>query len=151
MFVYKTADLFDHNTGKKIGTHKVFDHAICDFTGKRIDEYENPSEYLIDFNDNDPCFGDGEGERWLYDYENEINGDDSVGYHHYELFGQSRYKFKSDDEMGRGYEVFGEMVKLAQENIDIYSLEHLLRWSRGRMLEKEIKSGRYKIEDFISE
>ena len=49
-----------------------------------------------------------------------------------------------------GYEVFGEMVKLAMEELDeIYSLDHLLRWSRGRMLEKIIKSGQYKLEQFL--
>jgi hypothetical protein len=36
------------------------------------------------------AFGDGDGEGWLYKYENELNPNNS-GYHHYELFGQSRY------------------------------------------------------------
>ena len=149
MIVFKSADLFDRDSGKKIGSQKVYSHQICDYTGKKIDEYTNPNSYRIDFNDNDPCFGDGEGERWLYEYENELAGGDADGYSHHELFGQCEYVFFVGED---GYtEVFQEMMEDAIQHIEIYSLDHLLRWSRGKMLEKLIKSGEYKIEDFISE
>jgi hypothetical protein len=150
MIVFKTVDLFDQNTGKKIGTQKVYDHQICDYTGKKIDDYTNPNSYQTDFNDNDPCFGDGEGEKWLYEYENELAGGDADGYHHYELFGQRYYVFYVDPHDGYT-EVIQEMIEDALQHIEIYSLDHLLRWSRGQMLERVIKSGQYKIEDFISE
>lgn len=58
MNVYKIVDEYSRTTGEKCGSRKVFDHSICDFTGLKIDEYENPNIYQIDFNDNDPCFGD---------------------------------------------------------------------------------------------
>jgi hypothetical protein len=142
MIVYKTIDQYDSRTGEKIGSQRVFDHSICDFTGEVIGEYENPNLYEIDFNSNDPCFGDGEGEGWYYDW-------DEDGFYHHELFGQGTYIFKTD-EYGR--EVFGELLELAHKELkEVYSLDHLLRWSRGRMLEKVIKSGKYKIEDFLSE
>jgi len=32
---------------------------------------------------------------------------------------------------------------------EIYSLDELLRWSRGNMLEKVLKKGTYKIEQFL--
>lgn len=152
MIVFKKVDLFDRNTGEKIGTQKVFDHQICDYTGERIDEYENPNQYLVDYNDNDPCFGDGAGEEWLYDYEQEEYGEeeyDNMDGCHYELFGQTRYVFKHKTGEGYGTEVFQEMVEEALQHIEIYSLDHLLRWSRGRMLERVIKEGKYKIQDFI--
>jgi hypothetical protein len=49
-----------------------------------------------------------------------------------------------------GYtEVFSQLLEEAKhEKLEIYSLDHLLRWSRGRMLERVIKSGKYKIQDF---
>ena len=138
MQVYKTVDWFEQHSGKKISTQKVVSHRICDYTGEKIDNSENPDEYVIDFNDNDPCFGDGEGESWAYDF--------LPGYHN-ELFGQPRFVFKTE----QGKEVFDELLNHALQMIEIYSLSHLLRWSRGRMLEKVIKSGQYKIDDFISE
>jgi len=155
MYVYKIVDKFDHYTGMPAGTQKVYSHTICDFTGQTIDNYENPNEYIVDHCDNDPCFGDGEGERWLSDYEKELYGEeeyDNMDGCHHELFGQSRYMFKHMSEKFEGYEVFGEMVKVAMEELDeIYSLDHLLRWSRGRMLEKVIKAGQYKLEQFLEE
>ena len=147
MIVFKTVDQFDRNTGKKIGTTRIYDHSICDYSGEVID-YDscNPNEYMVDHNDNDPNFGDGDGEGWLYKYENELNPD-NWGYHHHELFGQTRYVFSVKED---GYtEVFFELLEEARfEKLDVYSLDHLLRWSRGRMLEKVIKSGKYKIQDF---
>jgi len=156
MIVFKTVDMFDQTTGKKIGTQKVYDHSICDYTGEKITDYENPNEYIIDFNSNDPCFGDGEGERWLYDYEKELYGEeeyDNMDGYHYELFGQTRYIFKSDEDKWEGCEVFHQMLTEALKELKdgIYSLDHLLRWSRGQMLEKVIKSGKYVVKDFISE
>jgi len=79
MIVFKEVDQYDRNTGKKIGSKKVFDFQICDFTGERIKEYSNPNIYIIDYNDNDPCAGDGEGERWLYEWEKKEN--DEREYH----------------------------------------------------------------------
>jgi len=147
MRVYKTIDLFDSKTGEKIGTQKAYDHSLCDFTGEKITEYENPNEYDVDYNNNDPCFGDGLGEEWLYDWTTE--DDDCDGYH-YELFGQGKYIFKTDADDGT--EVFGELLELAHKELPyVYGLDSLLRWSRGRMLEKLIKSGKYKIQDFIDE
>jgi len=148
MIVYKSIDQYDSNTGKKIGSQRVYDYRICDFTGKKI-EHGNPESYNINFQSNDPCFGDGEGERWLYDYENNLN---SANVDFYELFGTNDYMFQVDkDDMYT--EVFQEMVELALKEMTegIFSLSHLLRWSRGRMLEKVIKSGEYTIQDFIDE
>jgi hypothetical protein len=140
MIVFKVVDQYSRTSGEKAGSVKVFDHEICDFTGQKINKDENPNAYQVDHCDNDPCFGDGEGERW-YD-----------GDFYWELFSQSWYKFKIMSEKWEGYEVFGEMMKLALTELDeIYSLDHLLRWSRGRMLEKVIKSGQYKIEQFLKE
>ena len=148
MIVYKEVDIFDHYTGMPEGSKKVYDHTICDFTGERISEYENPNIYIIDFNNNDPCFGDGEGERWLIDYQN-IQSDGEVDeYYHYELFGQTQYVFKQGE--CEGTEVFVDLINAATVELkEIYSLDHLLRWSRGKMLEKVIKEGKYKIEQFL--
>lgn len=148
MIIFKTVDMFDQNTGKKIGTKRVYDHQICDYTGEKIGDFENPNEYIVDHNSNDPCYGDGEGERWLYDYEVGVYGEEEYDFmdgYHYELFGQPRYVFKTQ----QGCEVFQEMVEDALQHIKIFDLDHLLRWSRGKMLEKVIKSGTYKIEDFL--
>jgi len=146
MVVYKEVELFDKHSGKKIGTDKVFSHQICDFTGEKIGDYENPNSYEVDYNDNDPCFGDGEGECWLYDYS--MDDDDCDGYH-YDLFGQTQYVFKTSEDDGT--EVFGKLLELVSKELNVYSLDHVLRWSRGKMLEKVIKSGKYKIQDFLSE
>ena len=147
MRVYKTVDMFSRKTGKKIGSQKDFDHSICDFTGQKITEHENPNEYVVDYNSNDPCFGDGLGECWLYDWSTE--DDDCDGYH-YELFGQSTYIFKTSEDDGT--EVFDDLFRLAHKELpEIYGLDTLLRWSRGRMLERVIKSGEYTIQDFMTE
>lgn len=52
--------------------------------------------------------------------------------------------------MEDGTESFSLLLDEAKkEGFEIISLDHLLRWSRGRMLEKLIKEGKYKPEDFI--
>jgi len=146
MIVFKEVDQYSKMTGNWEGTSKVYDHTICDYTGKRIRD-GNPNSYFIDFNDNDPNFGDGEGEGWLYEYENERG--EGHGYHHYELFGQKEYNFFLAED---GYtECFQTMMEDAIQHIEIYSLDHLLRWSRGKMLERVIKSGEYKLEQFLQD
>lgn len=141
MVVYKIIDEFSRKTGEKIGVRKMFDFLICDFTGERIDEYSNPNTYNINYQNNDPNFGANEGEKWLYKFDEEA---DVWG-----LFAQGDYIFKIDE---RKVEVFGKMIETAlSEGIEIYSLDHLLRWSRGRMLEKVLKKGIYKLEDFFEE
>lgn len=158
MIVFKTIDEFSRETGEKVGERRVFDFMICDFTGRKIDEfYGNPVIYEVDYNDTDPCFGDHEAERWLYAW-NEQDGrsdldpdsndwDETSEIDSYELFGQTKYIFGTADD---GTEVFGELLSLAQaEGFEIVSLDHLLRWSRGRMLERLIKEEKYKPEQFI--
>jgi len=149
--VFKIVDQFDRNTGKKVGSSRVYDHTICDYTGEVINDYSSEgNNYIIDFKSNDPCFGDGGGEEWLYKYENELADGEASGYHHYELFGQTHYTFKILED---GYsEVFFMLLEEARsEKLEVYSLDHLLRWSRGRMLERIIKSGKYIIQDFCDE
>lgn len=149
MILFTTVKQFSQTTGEEIGTRRIPYFEICDFTGERIDEYSNPNTYEIIFNDNDPCFGCSEGEKWLYDYINEKYGEHS-GYPTHELFGQMGYKFKTYDN---GVEVFGEMVEKALEEMEdgIYSLDHLLRWSRGQMIEKALKEGKYELQDFLED
>jgi len=148
MKVYKTEKRFDKLTGKETVPAKVFSHQICDFTGEKIGEYENPNAYDIDFCDNDPCFGDSKGETWIYDYlkENPELKNNYIDYR-WELFATGNYKFKMEDDYK---EVFQELIEAALKELDeIYSLDHLLRWSRGRMLENVIKNKKYKITDFV--
>lgn len=170
MIVFKTIDEYSRETGKKTGEKKVFDYMICDFTGKLMSEFfGNPVIYEVDYNDTDPCFGDHVAERWLYDW-NEIGAfaptikkhilegppefscegereEDFQEIDSYDLFGQPRYIFGTDDD---GTEVFTELLKeVKKEKFEIVSLDHLLRWSRGRMLEKLFKEGKYKPEQFI--
>src|SRR3972149_7033533 len=106
MIVYKIVDEFSRETGKKLGTRRVFDHQICDFTGEKITEHQNPNTYNLDFQDNDPCFGDSKGEKWLYEWDKEIDA--------YQLFGCNQYIFKTNN----GNEVFSEMIKCAQKELD---------------------------------
>jgi len=151
MIVYKIIDEFSRETGKKIGERTVFDHMICDFTGKKINEfYGNPVIYEVDYNDTDPCFGDHEAERWIYDFNRHLKFDeDEEGIDTYELFGQAQYVFGTEED---GTETFAELVKeAAKQKFEIISLDHLLRWSRGKMLERLLKEGKYNINQFICE
>lgn len=149
MIVFTTVKRFSESTGEELGSRRIPHFEICDFTGEKIDEYSNPNAYEIIFCDNDPCFGNSEGERWLFDYINEKYGEDAC-YPTHELFGQMGYKFKTGEN---GVEVFGEMVEKALKEMEegIYSLDHLLRWSRGRMLERLIKEGQYELQDFLED
>ena len=147
MIVYKKIDFFSQKTGEKLGTKKQADFHICDFTGEKIEEDENPNTYRVDYNDNDPCFGDGDGESWLYNSEN--SDDDALEdrANPYDLFSQSEYIFK---ERERGFDVFGELLKAVKKaKLKVYGLDQILRWSRATMLERVIKEGKYKIEDFL--
>lgn len=147
MIIFKEIERFDVKTGEKLKPVKEFDFYICDFTGQPIKDDTNPNMYIIDYNDNDPCAGDSEGEEWLYEWEKENYGDES---YHWELFMQSPYIFLTSYD---GVEVFDKMIQTAIKEMKdgIYSLDHLLRWSRGKMLEKTLKEGTYTIDQFIEE
>lgn len=146
MIIFKTIDEFSREDGKKIGSRKIFDFFICDFTGEKIDQNTNPNTYNIDYRSSDPCFGDGKGEEWYYKWSK----DNENNFLHNELFGQGNYIFITDYY---GAEVFEDLIKKALNECKdgIYSLDHLLRWSRGKMLEKVLKEGTYKIEQFLEE
>ena len=151
MIVFKDVDQYDRNTGKKIRSERIADFEICDYTGKLIDDGQEPVRYRIDYGSIDSCYGDGQGEGWLYDYEKSLGvdeyGDPVHNIDSYELFGQTEYVFFTNHD---GTDVFGEMVtEFFKEEEELYGLDHLLRWSRARMLEKLIKSGKYKVGDFI--
>lgn len=144
MIVYRTIKQFDSNTGKEIQSRRVPWFEICDFTGERIGEYENPNAYEIDYCDNDPCFGDGFGEEWLYKMP------EPYKHLHHELFSQRYYKFTTAED---GTEPFMDLIKAAKKEFDgpIVALDQLLRWSRARMLKRVIEEKQYKIEDFIDD
>ena len=141
MIVYKIIDEFSRETGKKTGSRKVYDFEICDFTGEKMLDGREPSSYDINFKSNDPCFGDGEGERWLYKWKKKVDAD--------QLFGTNNYIFLTDYD---GMEIIEAMLRKALEEIEeIWGLDQILRWSRGKMLEKVLKDGTYKIEQFLPE
>jgi len=158
MIIFKEIDQYDRNTGEKIGTKKVFDQQLCDFTGRPISEFDgNPVIYILDYNDNDPCYGCHKAEKWIYDW-NEQDGrsdldpesnreDQTAEIDADELFGQTHYVFGTHEN---GMDMFEALLYAAKkEEFEIVSLDHLLRWSRGRMLERLFKEGKYKPEQFI--
>ena len=143
MIVYKIVDEYCKNTGKKLGERKVYLKTICDFTGEEIEDGTNPDSYIIDYNDNDPNFGDGFGERWFYKTK---EFDDNI-IDSYDLFGQQEYIFTTD---WNGREIFDTVLEEFKKTGEpIYTLGSILRWSRGQMLKKLVLNGTYKIEDFV--
>jgi hypothetical protein len=142
MIVFKSIDEYSQTTGNWSGSKRVYDHQICDFTGEKIPDWQNPNTYMVDYNDNDPCFGDGPNEGWLLK--------DYGKYLHYELFSQRNYIFLTSET---GEEAFWLMYQDYVDEMEEtpLSLDFLLRWARGRMLEKVIKDGKYKIQDFLEE
>ena len=154
MKFFKYIEQFDRDTGQKLGTRRVYAGELCDFTGKLMSEFwGNPVIYILDYNGNDPCYGDQKAERWLYDWNekegrSDLDPEDEDGeIDSYELFGQTHYCFGTNED---GSEVFTQLLEeTKKEGFEIVSLDHLLRWSRGRMLEKLFKEGKYKPEQFI--
>ena len=144
MIIYRTIKQFDTNSGEEIGSRRVPWFEICDFTGERIEEDQYPVTYILDYGCSDPCFGDGFGEKWLY------NLGEPYRYLYNELFSQYHYKFKTEED---GTEIFMDLIKTAEKEFEgpIVSLDQLLRWSRGRMLKRVIEEKQYKIEDFIDD
>ena len=154
MIIFKDVDQFDRNTGEKIRSERIPDFEICDYTGKLIDDGQEPVRYRVDYGSIDQCYGDGHGEGWLYDYQKSLGVNEYDDATHridsYEFFGQTEYVFFTNHN---GTDVFGEMIKefLEQEEEEIYGLDHLLRWSRGAMLKKLIEAGTYKVEQFLED
>lgn len=150
MIVFKEVEIYSKWRGTKEGTEKVLDHQICDFTGEVITEHENPVLFVIDYNDNDPNYGDHPAEHWIYDFNRHLKRDeDEEGIDPYELFGQTVYVFKTHHD---GSDVFKELLAAAKKaKVDFVSLDYLLRWSRAQMLEKVLKEKRYKVEQFIKD
>jgi len=145
MIIFKNIEQFDQNTGKSIGSRRIPDCRICDWTGEKISIHDNPNSYSIDFNSNDPCFGDGLGEGWVFKLP------EPFSYAHHDLFGQCEYIFS----VKNGYvEPIMDILKAfnEEEGFDnLYGIDTLLRWSRARMLKRVIEEEKYKIEDFLED
>lgn len=143
MIVYKIVDEYCKNTGLKIGSRKSYLKTICDFTGKDIVDGITPYSYNVNYNDNDPNFGDAFGENWFYDTK---EFDDCI-IDSYDLFGQSNYTFTTDWD---GVEIFDTILEEFKKTGEkLYGLSFVLRWTRGQMLKKVILNGSYKMEAFI--
>jgi len=73
MIIYKLEDRLDQLTGKKVGVVEIYDHVICDFTGKKGDfQEELGNQYNVDYGSLDPCMGCMDIEtktakKWNYD------------------------------------------------------------------------------------
>jgi len=146
MIIFKNIDQYDQNTGKQLKSRRVPTYHICDFSGEKIDfESSNPNSYTISYNDNDPCFGDGLGEGWVYKLPEPFR------HSHYDLFGQCTYIFN----VKNGYvEPLMDILKAFNKEEgfeELYGIDTLLRWSRARMLKRVIEEGKYKVEDFIED
>lgn len=143
MIVYKIVDEYCKNTGEKLGKRKTYLKTICDFTGEDIEDGTNPYSYIVNYNDNDPNFGDAFGEGWFYKTK---ESDDCI-IDSYDLFGCSNYIFTTD---WGGKEIFNTVIEEFKKTGEpIYGLSSILRWSRGQMLKKVILDGTYKMEAFF--
>ena len=145
MIVFKNIDQYDQKTGEKLNPKRVPDYAICDFTGDRIDEYCNPNSYTVNYNDNDPCFGNGLGEGWIFKLP------DPFSYAHHDLLAQCNYIFNIGDSY---IEPIMDILKAfnEEEGFDnLFGFDTLLRWSRSRMLKKMIEEKQYHITDFLED
>ena len=129
MIVYKLEDRYDQKTGKKIGTHQVFDHIICDFTGNKGESQEDLGNvYEVDYGSLDPCIG-------CMDIEHEVS---------------KKWKFEAYGLTGP-YHIDEENVNL-MDMIKAYEedekespqwISHLFRWVRNKTVDRLLTDGTY--------
>ena len=142
MIVYKLEDRYDQKTGKKTGSHRVYDKIICDFSGK-VAEYSEDlgSSYEVNYDSSDPCFGCRDDEFELAkDFKFDI----------YELYGPS---FIFDENSFN----HGETDKpIIQEMMETYEKEtgekvqffdQFFRWSRVRMVRELLESKKFTLDE----
>lgn len=132
MIIYKLEDRYDQKTGKKIGTHQVFDHVICDFTGNKGEYQEDlGNAYEVDYGSLDPCIG-------CIDIEHEVS---------------KKWKFEAYGLTGP-YHIDEENVNL-MDMIKAYEedekeppqwISHLFRWARNKTVDRLLTDGTYTLE-----
>lgn len=134
MKVYKFEDRFDQKTGKKVGTHQVYDHLVCDFTGNKGEYLEDLGPvYSVDYGSIDPCIG-------CMDIEHEVS---------------NKWKFEAYDLSGP-YHIDDRNVNL-MDIIEAYEkdngekpkyITHMLRWARNKTVDRLLSDGTYTTEQF---
>ena len=143
MKVYKLEDRYDQKTGEKTGVHKVYDHVICDFTGKEGEYVERLGySYGVDYGSCDPCMGCHDDE---YEFSDKYNFDI------YELFGSDfifdEYSYNTgESKTPIIQEMFKTYKKETGEAVEF--LDHLFRWARVRTVRRLIEEGKYTFEQF---
>jgi len=134
MIIYKFEDRFDQKTGKKIGSHQVYDHVVCDFTGK-VGEWQEDlgNAYEVNYGSIDPCIG-------CMDIEHEVS---------------KKWKFDAYGLTGP-YHIDEENVDL-MDIIKAYNedegenpqwISHMLRWARNKTVDRLLTEGIYTPEQF---
>jgi hypothetical protein len=134
MIIYKLEDRFDPKTGKKTGTHRVYDHVICDFSGVKGNFQEDlGNAYEVDYGGLDPCIG-------CMDVEHRI---------------AKKWKFNAYELTGP-YHIDEENVDL-MDMIEAYEkdeeekprwISHLFRWARNKTVDRLLMEGVYTLEQF---
>jgi hypothetical protein len=133
MIIYKLEDRFDTKTGKKTGTHQVFDHIICDFTGKKGEYQEDLGNgYDVDYGSMDPCIGCMDIEykvakKWKFDA--------------YQLTGT----YHLDEENISLMDVIKAYTE--DEGEEPEWISHLLRWARNKTVDRLLTEGKYTPEE----
>lgn len=142
MIVYKLEDRFDQKTGKKSGTHRVYDKVICDFSGKEGNFAEDlGSSYGVNYNSCDPCFGcrDDEFElsrKFKFDIHS-LYGSDFI-------FDEHSYNY-DDSKVPIIREIIKTYEKETGEKIEF--LDQLFRWCRVRMVTKLLSEKKYTLDE----
>lgn len=134
MIVYKFEDRYDQKTGKKTGTHKVYDHVICDFTGEKGEYQEDlGNAYEVDYGSIDPCIGCMDIEfkvsrKWKFDA--------------YQLTGP----YHIDEENINLMDIIKAYTE--DEGEEPQWISHMFRWARNKTIDRLLTEGTYTPEQF---
>ncbi len=142
MYIYKAFDIFDRDTGKKVGSEKRISKTLCDYTGNELEDEE--ISYEVNYNSIDPCTGCTDEETALWKAYPQLRGcidefllDPFVVGHPNE----DREEFVSS--------LNKEIKKYLNEGDDYFLLDHAFRTIKVNTIRRLLDSGLYVIEQFL--
>ncbi len=134
MIIYKLEDRFDQKTGKKSGTHQVYDHVICDFTGVIGTHQEDlGNAYEVDYGSLDPCIGCMDIE---FDVSKKWN---------FDIWGLTG-PYHLDEENFSLMDIVKAYTEYEGEEPQF--LGHMLRWARTKTVDRLLTEGVYTLDQF---
>ena len=144
MYIYTTVDIYDRNSGKKVGTEKRFDKKLCDFTGDEIDGAE--INYLVDYDSIDSCVGNLDAEYILAKAYPEV---EELHFMFDPFIFKGLDYYNDSEDKDKLIKLNKRISEILAESDEFFFLEIAFRTIRAETIKRLLDEGKYTSEQFL--